>query len=495
MGSNASTEAGDAAAKAPPTEEEAPKEPPKSWLLGSWVHDIPVTGVFSCAVADNCCYAPPDDELEAAFEKADTKKAGKLTKNEVAVAVRELKKSERQVQKVLDYMNTEDVDLKGFKELLTGEYRPWYYKVWCVPVPNHEKVLDVPVLGHLLCTTGDIVGAPVDWYFRAMSNSVRDPYEWEMEKMFFEMDKDRKGVLNTEEVKALLRKFGSWEVDIEKSVKKLRGKDPNVYEFKELMRGKKFSPSFLHSVPVVGMPLSNNITRYVEPQILTDKDIQLAFDQVDKASVNNSRNTGTLNKTQVAECLFELGVPESRVQAACDSMEEDEELDLEGFKAILAYERPRTWTKTITLPNEAETEITVPNPFKIHDAPLVGTATKFTQDVLYDSYDWTFGTAYRTVGLVDEVLLLKQFNEIDKNGDGKINRVHMSKLLRTHGMREFEIQELFAKLDLDKDALTFEDFRDWVYGVYEDDPIKEYAAQKEAEEAEAKDQAVPAAQA
>jgi Ca2+-binding EF-hand superfamily protein len=382
-------------------------------------------------------------------------------------------------------MASEEVDIKGFKELFTGEYRPWYYKVWCVPVPNHEKVLDVPLLGHLLCTTGDLVGAPIDWTFRTVANSNRNPYDWEVEKMFFEMDKDRKGVLDKDEVSAVLRKYGAWETDITKRVEKLRGKDPNVYEFKAMFRGPKFEPSFLHSVPCVGAPLSNNVTRFLEPEVLTDKDIKEAFDQVDKASVMTSRKTGKLDKTQVAECLTELGWPESRVQAACDSMQEDEELDLEGFKSLLVAERARTWTTTVEI---NETEIPLPNPAKIHEVPLVGTATKLTQDVLYDTYDWTAGACVRGVGLVNETLLEQQFKEVDTDEDGKINRPDMGKLLRKYGKREFEIQDMISKLDVDKDEMTYDEFRDWVYGVYgDDDPIKEYAKKLDEQAAEAEE--------
>lgn len=460
MGQTASAEAGvkadEAAAKAPPVKEESP---PSSY---SWVHDVPVAGAFTSAVVDNCCYAPAVEELEAAFETADAAKAGKLTKQGVADACRNLKKSERQVQKVLDYMESEEVDTGGFKTLFTGERRPWYYKVGCVPLPNHEKVLDVPVLGHMLCTTGDLVATPIDWSFRATKNALRDPADWEVEKMFFEMDKGRKGVLDKAEVAAVLRKFGASEVDICKSLEKLGGKDPNVYEFKALVRGPKFSPSSWHYVPCVGMPLSNNLFQYFEPEVFKDKDIKEAFDQVDKAK------TGKLDKTQVAETLFELGRPESRVQAAIDDMEE-EETDLEGFKNTLMQEKPRPWLQTVEV---NETEITVPNPAKIHDVPLVGTATKLTQDVLYDTYDWTAGTCVRVVGLVDDQLLEKMFKEADTDEDGKLSRSDVAKLLRKWGKREFEIKGMMSSLAENKDQLTYAEFRDFLYGVCDDeDPV------------------------
>ncbi|CAK0899573.1 unnamed protein product [Prorocentrum cordatum] len=400
--------------------------------------------------------------VEAAFEKADAAKAGKLTKQGVADACRQLKKSERQIQKLLDSMEGQEVDVGGFKELFTGARRPWYYKVGCVPLPNHEKVLDVPVLGHVLCTTGDLVATPIDWSLRATKNAFRDPADWEVEKMFFEMDKDRKGVLNKDEVAAVLRKFGASEVDIAKGLEKLHGRDPNLYEFKVLMRGPKFAPSFWHNVPCVGMPLSNSFFRHLEPEVLTDKDIKEAFDQVDKTKA------GKLDKTQVAECLWELGRPESQVQAAIEGMEH-EEVDLEGFKKVLMEEPPRPWLKTIEV---NETEIPLPNPAKIHEVPLIGMATKLTQDVLYDTYDWTAGACVRVVGLVDEVELERMFKEADTDEDGKLSRNDAAKLLRKWGKREFEIKDMLLGLAEDKDQLTHAEFRDWLYGVYEDeDPI------------------------
>jgi hypothetical protein len=64
----------------------------------------------------------------------------------------------------------------------------------------------------------------------------------------------------------------------------------------------------------------------------------------------------------------------------------------------------------------------------------------------------------------------------------------MGKLLRKYGKREFEIQDMISKLDVDKNEMTYDEFRDWVYGVYgDDDPIKEYAKKLDEQAAEAEE--------
>ncbi|CAK0884307.1 unnamed protein product [Prorocentrum cordatum] len=189
-----------------------------------------------------------------------------------------------------------------------------------------------------------------------------------------------------------------------------------------------------------------------DDQIIREHEVREAFEYVD------SEKAGKLDKTGIAEVLRELGRPESLIQKAIDQMEE-EELDYAGFKLLMEAEKPRPWLTSIDLGYE----IPLPNPAKIHDVPVVGAVTKTTQDLLYNSYDWTLGAACRTVLTAGEEELREKFKEADADADGKLSRKEAAKLLRSMGKKEWEIRSALGCLKDGQEALSVDEFVAWVY--------------------------------
>jgi len=417
-----------------------------------------VAGIFTSAVVDNCWYGPVVEDLEAAFAKFDGAKTGKLGKQGVADAVRHLGKSERQVQKILDSMLSKEVDVDGFRQLFYPE-RPWYYWVGPVPLPNHEKVLDTPVIGNVLCTAGDVIAQPVDGALRASWGCWNVPSDSSLRKMFRDADSRGGGTLQKHEVATLFRQLGMTEVQIstntDKLYEKTGGKEPNLHDFRLFLYGPKFSPSLLHSVPFVGQPLSDNMLTIFDDQIIREHEVKEAFEYVDK------EKTGRLDKTGIADVLRELGRPESLIQTAIDQMEE-EEVDYAGFKLLSQMEgKPRPWLTSVDI--DYIRAIPLPNPAKIHEVPVVGAVTKTTQDVLCDTYDWTCGAACRTVFPTGEDELKEKFKDADADADGKLSRKDAAKLLRSMGKKEWEIKGALDCLQDGQEELSVDEFVAWVY--------------------------------
>jgi Ca2+-binding EF-hand superfamily protein len=343
----------------------------------------------------------------------------------------------------------------GFKQLIYP-VRPWYYWMGPVPLPNHEKVLDTPVLGGVICATGDVVGQPVDTMLRGSWGLWNVPTDKGLIKMFKEADSRGGGTLQKHEVAAVFRQLGMTEVQISKSsdklYEKIGGKEPSLHDFRLFLYGPKFSPSPLHSLPFVGQALSDNLLTIFDDQIIREWEVKEAFDHVDK------EKTGKLDKTDIAEVLRELGRPESKIQIAIDQMEE-EELDYAGFKLLMSGEKPRPWLTSVNLGYE----IPLPNPAKIHDVPVVGTVTKTTQDVVCDTYDWTLGGAVRTVLPMGKEELEEQFKEADADADGKLSKKDAAKLLRSMGKKEWEIKNAMDCLQDGQEELSVDEFVAWVY--------------------------------
>jgi Ca2+-binding EF-hand superfamily protein len=423
----------------------------------NWIHDVPVAGIFTSAVVDNCWYGPAVVDLEAAFAKFDTAKTGKLGKQGVVDACRHVGKSERQVQKILDSMEAKDVDVDGFKQLFYPE-RPWYYWMGPIPLPNHEKVLDLPVLGNVLCTAGDVIAQPVDGVLRASWSCLNVPSDEALGRMFRDADSRGGGTLQRHEVATLMRQLGMTEVQINANVDKLYrktgGNEPSLYEIRLFLYGPKFTPSLLHSVPFVGQPVSDNMLTIFDNEIIRKHDIKEAFEYVDK------EKKGTLDKTEIAEVLRLLGRPESLIQTAIDQMEE-EELDYTGFTLLTRGGKARPWITSLDLGYA----IPLPNPAKIHDVPIVGAVTKTTSDVLYDTYDWTCGAAFRTAFPIGEDELKETFKEADADADGKLSRKDAAKLLRSMGKKEWEIKGAMVCLQDGKAELSVDEFAAWVYAM------------------------------
>jgi Ca2+-binding EF-hand superfamily protein len=414
------------------------QSPKDAFLL----HDIPVIGYLTVAVADSMYPSPADEVIKDAFEKKllETSSDGKLDKTEVATALRYMGKSERQIQKLIDYCEPE-ISLEQFAELVKPGPKPWLTYLGPVPVPNHEKVMDVPVVGHTLHLAGGLLQEPTDWCLRRTWRSLHTPTEGSLRHTFNKLDADHSGKLSKKELGAALRTRGQTEVEIKRALDAIT-EDVTCYEFKDLVRGKKFPMSILYYVPIAGPALCDHILNNFSEIEVDEDDMEEAFNFIDK---NGNKK---LDKTEIAVVLRELGKSEQQVQSYIDSLEQDE-LDFEGFK-VMMEDKPRPYiTELGGLP--------VPNLAKIHDLPIVGMLTKFAQAATYDCYDWTLGQAFRTFRMLSEEDLKAKFDELDTDKKGALGAKEVAKALRELGHTERQITRMCTSVP--ESGLTFDDFK------------------------------------
>mmetsp|Transcript_85732 Transcript_85732/g.227818 ORF Transcript_85732/g.227818 Transcript_85732/m.227818 type:complete len:436 (-) Transcript_85732:127-1434(-) len=409
------------------------------------LHDVPIVGIFTSAVADSftgLLWSPPsEDELKEVFDKQDTGRTGKLDRSGVADALRELDKSERQVQKIVDVMSEEEVDMEGFKELVVPSALPWSWHLGGVfPLPNHEKIFDTPVIGPILNATNDTLAQPVDNSLRAWRRGTYPASDHRMQMMFLEADADNSGRLDKQEIPQAMRRFFKTEYEI-KCARDALEADVNLYEFKKMIRGAKYTPSVVNYVPMVGPALATNLLAAFDDDVPED-DQREAFEYIDK-----SKN-GKLDKTDIAELLRELGKSELQIEKMVALLDE-EELDFEGFKDFLQNGRSRRYIKTVS-------GYSVPNPAKVHDLPLVGTFTSLAQDTLVDAYSWTAGAGWKFLNKMEEEELKEKFEELDCDKDGSLTKKEVAKGLRELGMNEYDIK--CCRDALTKEFVTFPEF-------------------------------------
>jgi len=416
------------------------------------LHDVPILGIMTSAFSDTfngmLCCNPSQEEMRDAFGVIDTNKDGKLDKTEIAAALRHLGYSERQIQKFVDSIPPAELDYDGFVELVHKDWRPWTYSLGPVPVPNHEKVLDVPVLGHTLGFVGDLVAQPTDNTLRSSWRYFHPKTEATLESAFKRTDTRGSGRISKGEVAAALRRWGHREAEIAGTLDSMKEEDISFYDFKLLVRGPRFSPSSLNYVPVLGPALVHNVTSTFEEDIPATEEMREAFEYIDK------RRSGKLGKTGIAETLRELGTSEVMVQRYIDSMEE-EELDFDGFLQLLEPKSRPVLTELKGVP--------LPNPAKIHDVPLVGTVTELVQDVGLETYDWTIGAGFRAFASYTDNELQEKFDEIDTSHSGRLDRTEISNVLRKLGKTERQIKRAYDEMGEHK--MSFDEFKASIRGT------------------------------
>mmetsp|Transcript_149411 Transcript_149411/g.461233 ORF Transcript_149411/g.461233 Transcript_149411/m.461233 type:complete len:435 (-) Transcript_149411:19-1323(-) len=407
------------------------------------IHDVPVLGIFTTAFADSFAGViwsqPTPEEMKEAFDKIDFHHTGKIDKTGVAEALRSLDKAERQVQKLVDSMAEEEVDLEGFMALVVPGPLPWSYTIGPFPMLNHEKIFDTPVLGPILNTTNDTVAQPVDNSLRSYRKTIYPAQDHHMKMIFLDADADKSGRLDRAEIPFAMRKFYKTEDEIKNSLEELKN-ELSLYEFKKLIRGPKYTPSVVNYVPAVGPALSTNLLAAFSDDI-PEEDQMEAFEYIDKDK------SGKIDKTEVADLLRELGKSDMEVQRMIDNLHE-EELEFEGFKDFVQTALYRPYVTEVK-------GIPVPNPSKIHDVPLVGNVTATAHDTVVEGVSWLVHI-HKSFHALPEDELKAKFEEFDTDKDGKVSRKEIAKALRQLHFTEREICDMRDAIE--RDAITFPEF-------------------------------------
>lgn len=221
------------------------------------IHDHPVAGHFTGFFADsfNGTFGfgqMTDAEIQAAFDKIDTKQQGFLDKGEIHDALKSQGKSDREINHLLDNMEEDQLNFEEFSALCKGKAEEYTTSTsiggYDVTMPNWTKVHEVPVLGAFTSATHKmtkgvvgqgkgLVGGVVKPYslmgttFGAAFGNLTDA---QLKEKFDEIDTEKLGKLNKNEISAVLRKMKMQEADI-KGIAAAIGDDVIDFEqFKKL---------------------------------------------------------------------------------------------------------------------------------------------------------------------------------------------------------------------------------------------------------------------
>jgi len=377
-----------------------------------------------------------------------------LEKTEIADALRELGKPEREIQKLIDGMDKPFLGFHEFKALIEGKARPYVTTVgvagYDLSVPNLAKVHDVPLLGAFTGATQNLVSnlsmSLMGVAFTAAFGKLTDE---QLKNKFIEIDSDGSGKLNAKEIAAGLRSLKVNEADIKQVVGQLGTKELDFDSFKALVKPVAGNRS-IHDAPVVG-----HFTAFFADSFgnafgfgkMTPEEMKAAFNKMDKDK------SGTLEKTEIADALRELGKPERGIQKLIDGMEE-ESLNFTEFEALIKG-KARPYITTVGV---AGFELSVPNLAKVHDVPILGAFTGATQNLAMDMSMGLMGVAFSAAfGTLSDDQLKQKFKEIDVDKSGKLNAKEIATALRELGLTEADIKQIVVKVG--KDELDFEGFK------------------------------------
>lgn len=412
----------------------------------SAIHDVPIVGVLTTSITDSwrglLWSHPTDEELREAFDQIDTNRNGTLDKTEIADGLRHLGRSERQVQKLIDMMSSQELDFDGFKELVKPAPRPWTTMLGKVPLPNPGKIYDTPVIGNTLHTIGDMCAQPFDNSMRSVWRAQAPTSDERLANTFKHLDTRNAGTLNKKQLAKALRAWGQTEAEIKAALDGINEDEVTLHTFKILVRGKKFQPSKMNYVPIVGPAIANNIIDQCNDDY-DEEDLQEVFDFFDP------KKTGKLDKSDVADALWELGKSDQQVQGYVDSMEDQEELDFNGFTDLLQPKRRPYLTEV--------KGVTVPNVGKVHDVPVLGSVTLIAQDMAFEAYDWTAGVLSRRLSRLTDEQLKEKFDEWDTDQSGALSGKEIAKVLRSFGQSERQIKNM--RTSTASKNITFEEFK------------------------------------
>eukprot|EP00930_Biecheleria_cincta_P059092 TRINITY_DN44856_c0_g1_i1.p1 TRINITY_DN44856_c0_g1~~TRINITY_DN44856_c0_g1_i1.p1 ORF type:complete len:757 (+),score=110.31 TRINITY_DN44856_c0_g1_i1:140-2410(+) len=378
------------------------------------VHDLPIIGsVTSLTESMVSSIAGPviktafggfsEQQLEQKFKDADANCVGKMNAKQVATALRSLKVREADIRTAIQRIGDTEVDIDGFKHVVRE----------IAEAPSLSKTHDIPIIGHITSLSEYLVSSAAGAVFGMAFTGFSDE---QLEQQFKEIDTDCSGALDGKEIAAALRSLQMKETDIKYTIRHMGDNGLDIEGFKQVVRGASESPSFgsvMSSLGVVSM---------------TAEELKRAFDYMD-----TSRN-GSLDKSEVAEALRRLGHAEHSVQRMVESMTQ-EELRLDDFMKLARS--GRSYTVNVG-------GIPMPNPFKVHDVPVVGSITSLTESLVSSVTSPVLKMAFR--GISKEQLEQK-FIDVDTDCRGKINVKQVAVALRALSMKESDIRTAVDKVD------------------------------------------------
>eukprot|EP00930_Biecheleria_cincta_P007310 TRINITY_DN10851_c0_g1_i2.p1 TRINITY_DN10851_c0_g1~~TRINITY_DN10851_c0_g1_i2.p1 ORF type:complete len:443 (-),score=110.49 TRINITY_DN10851_c0_g1_i2:58-1353(-) len=214
----------------------------------SLLNHVPLVGpaisthiVGSLDVDYKCGAHTPEKDMREAFDHIDKSKTGKLDKTQVGDVLRELGRSEHQIQKMLDSLPAEDTstDFDGFKKLLQEFPARRDFVKWIgpVPVPNPAKVHDVPLVGTFTELAQDTLVDTYSATAQAALRSLRKLPIGDLKAKFDQFDKDKSGKLEKPEQAQAMRSLGLYESEVKKALDHAGDKaSMNFDEFVDMVR-------------------------------------------------------------------------------------------------------------------------------------------------------------------------------------------------------------------------------------------------------------------
>mmetsp|Transcript_166695 Transcript_166695/g.405103 ORF Transcript_166695/g.405103 Transcript_166695/m.405103 type:complete len:443 (-) Transcript_166695:80-1408(-) len=422
------------------------------------IDDQPIVGHFTAFFANSLGDAfglgsMTDDEIKKTFDKIDTDKSGSLDRTEITIALRDLGKSERAIQQVMDGMEEDTLTLKEFVAIIRGNAQPYITNVgvgnYKVPVPNLAKIHDVPVLGAFTGATQNLITG-LSWSFLgvAFGAAFGGLTENQLKEKFDKIDTDKSGKLDAKEIAVALRGLRVNEADIKKITDSVGTKELDFDAFKALVKPVA-SPS-VHDTPVVG-----HFTAFFADSFggafgfgaMNDQEIDAAFNKLDKDK------SGTLDKVEIADALREMGKPERSIQELIDGMEDDT-LDSKEFKALVQG-KAQPYVTNVGI---GDYEVPMPNLQKVHDIPILGAFTGATQKLVMGMTWSLMGVAFSAAfGGMTDAELKEEFEEIDKDKSGKLSAKEIAVALRNLNMNEADIKQITLKVG--NEEIDFEGFK------------------------------------
>jgi Ca2+-binding EF-hand superfamily protein len=483
----------------------SPATPGKaSPMVGSpFSHDHPIGGHFHGLMADSLGDSLgmgklSDEQIEAAFKKFDTKNQGFLDKCEIADALRHKGKTDKQVQRFIDSMDTDTLNLEDFKAMVKGtKQKPMTHDVGGVPVPNVHKIHEIPVLGGF---TGAIHNTVKEGGMQLAGHgldSFQKLSDEDLKKKFDELDEDKVGKINAKEIAKALRNLKVPETDIKQMKDQIGDSELTFPEFKALLKKntKSAGSGHIHDHPVFGHATGmfqdcfHGALGPMGFEKMNDEQLKAAFVKMDY------KGQGFLDKGEIHDALADHGLPERDIDHILEGMEEDN-LDLEGFKALVRG-KPQPTHHVHETPFGFS--VPVPNLAKVHDIPVAGGITGALHKGVKGAAGAAHGHLHEHVssvpiaggvlghasslakgplqgnlvsgvtgafttkfGKMTDAELHKKFDEIDTEKLGKLNKSEVAAALRKLGLAEKDVTAATAAIG--DDLIEFEAFKKMCHG-------------------------------
>jgi len=287
----------------PPKKEEAQADAQESKIKS-----IPGIDSLQSALSGSIYTSMNDEDLKEAFTKIDSDKSGKLTKSELAAALKDMEKSEEAVKSALDPIaDGTEFDFDQFKELVA---KKGMFSAMYIPGANF-----IP--------TSIPMGMPSFGMFANMTDE-------ELRAKFDELDGDKSGKLDKDEIRKALKDLGRSDEDIEAEISKMKKDEMDFDAFRLMAKPPKKASAamgYVHSVPLFG-----SLTSAFGDSMfgnMTDAELQDAFNKMD------DDKSGKLSKTELAEAMRNMGKSEKTIEGVLEPMADDEEIDFAAFKELV----------------------------------------------------------------------------------------------------------------------------------------------------------------